>query len=251
MRELVDTGSGANTGWVEDLYEALRHSDLARFKRAIDKSDGLAATERIYNEKKDATANKCTNSYFWLQGTGSGSWYLQNGVKAGMSVVEMVKALIKKGDSDGKRAQMLKHIEQYVAARAAAADKNGWKTLGVFRHTDADAASAGPSAAAGPLLPTRQVTKYAADDLVMKVIDVVGAKPTPAAPELAIPLAELGGLMGLESVKEQAAKLVKLATENYERELRGESPTSSRSTASSSATPAPARRPSPRSTAAY
>ena len=58
----------------------------------------------------------------------------------------------------------------------------------------------------------------------MKVIDVVGAKPTPAAPELAIPLAELGGLMGLESVKEQAAKLVKLATENYERELRGEEP---------------------------
>merc|ERR1719399_1925011 len=135
----------------------------------------------------------------------------------------MVKALIKKGDSDGKRSQMLKHIEQYVAARAAAADKNGWKTLGVFRHTDADAA-AGPSAAAGPLLPARQVTKYAADDLVMKVIDVVGAKPTPAAPELAIPLAELGGLMGLESVKEQAAKLVKLATENYERELRGEEP---------------------------
>ena len=73
VRELVDTGSGASTGWVEDLYEALRHSDLARFKRAIDKSDGLAATERIYNEKKDATANKCTNSYFWLQGTGSGS----------------------------------------------------------------------------------------------------------------------------------------------------------------------------------
>jgi hypothetical protein len=62
----------------------------------------------------------------------------------------------------------------------------------------------GATASSNPLVPERKASKFAAEKLVMRVVDVVGPPPdVETVPDLKVALAELDQQIGLEEVKKQ------------------------------------------------
>lgn len=62
----------------------------------------------------------------------------------------------------------------------------------------------GAAASSDPLVPKRKASKFAAEKLVMRVVDVVGPPPdVETVPDLKVALAELDQQIGLEEVKKQ------------------------------------------------
>ena len=154
-----------------------------------------------------------SGGYFKMNGTSSGSTYMSKGVTAGMSVLEMVEKLT---SSKVCSPALAAHVKSWVSART----KSGKSEVSLVAFRGAVAAST-PSV----LLPTRAVSKYDDERLVMAVVDVVGPPPSvERVPDLKAALAELDKQIGLKAVKEQAHVLVKLAHINYQRELNCEEP---------------------------
>jgi len=213
--------SKASSDWPEKLFKAFHGSDGAQLQLALDASGGQAATHSIYAQASDKPPDlDDSGGYYRLEGTGSGSWYKSQGITAGMSVLEIAEALAAKVPSS---APMPGVIKTWLAKHLSGARSK--VTLVAFRKASAHGATSTTFSDDNTLMPTRAPSKYDPEQLLMRVVDVLGPPPeVEHVPDLKAALAELDRQVGLEAVKEQARTLIKLAQINYQRELNCEPP---------------------------
>jgi SpoVK/Ycf46/Vps4 family AAA+-type ATPase len=213
--------SKASSDWPEKLFKAFHGSDGAQLQLALDASGGQAATHSIYAQASDKPPDlDDSGGYYRLEGTGSGSWYKSQGITAGMSVLEIAEALAAKVPSS---APMPGVVKTWLAKHLSGARSK--VTLVAFRKASAHGATSTAMGDDNTLMPTRAPSKYDPEQLLMRVVDVLGPPPeVEHVPDLKAALAELDRQVGLEAVKEQARTLIKLAQINYQRELNCEPP---------------------------
>ena len=214
-----------SSDWTKAIYNAIREDDPEKFRRALDKSGGQAATHNMYADDSDQPFDLVdSGSYFQLNGTSSGSFYRGKGVTPGMSVLEMVEVLV---SANACNPLMASHIKRWLRQRADRAKSK--VKLVAFRDAAAGGGGGGDDGGGGAapamLAPAREISQFDDERLVIAVVDVVGPPPSvERVPDLKAALAELDKQIGLKAVKEQAHVLVKLAQINYQRELNCEHP---------------------------
>ena len=222
QKALAPPSSGrAASDWPNDLFRAFEDDDLDRFKRALDRSGWQAATHTIYENRSDKDSDMSDDAgYYRLSGTTSGSWYRSQGIKAGMSVLEIAEKLV---ESQACSRGFAEHMKRWLASKADALKRK--VSLVVFRDAVTTTPASGGDDMPPVLQPTRVLTQFDDSTLMMAVVDVLGPPPSVGrVPDLRAALAELDNKIGLKKVKEAAHRLVKLAQTNYARELNCEDP---------------------------